>query len=193
VSPDFDELIDDSVSPSERDELRAAHELLLSASAPPALGERRRRAPRIPSLIPRSRAIGALGFATAAAALIGLALGHALWHGSGFQTAAARPMHGVGPVAAARALIRVGKEDASGDRPLLISVDGLPALPPDHWYELYLTRKGKPAVLCGLFQTSPSGTATVRMNAPADPAEYDGWIVTALGPGQSNRVLLTTA
>ena len=101
-------------------------------------------------------------------------------------------MHGLGSARAASALIKVGKEDGNGNRPLLMSVSALPTLSKDAWYKLYLSKKGRPVVLCGIFQTGPSGNARVRMNAPADLAEYDGWIVTAPSPGRSPRVLLST-
>ena len=89
-------------------------------------------------------------------------------------------------------MIKVGKEDANGNRPLLMSVRALPAISKGDWYRLYLTKKGKPVVLCGIFRTGHSGNAQVSMNAPADLAEYDGWIVTAIAPGHPPRVLLTT-
>jgi hypothetical protein len=100
-------------------------------------------------------------------------------------------MHGVGPAAAASAVVRVGRQDGSGNRTLRMTVHSLPPLRKG-WYTLYLTEKGKPLVACGAFRTGPSGSADVSMNAPADLAEYDGWIVTAAVPGRPTRVLLTT-
>jgi hypothetical protein len=121
----------------------------------------------------------------------GLAAGYVVGAGSGFQADFTRPMHGVGTTASASAVIRVGDEGASNNRPLLMSVRSLPPLHKG-WYELYLTKKGKPVVPCGIFQTGPAGAAHVTMNAPADLAEYDGWIVTAVVHGQSGPALLTT-
>jgi hypothetical protein len=131
-----------------------------------------------------------LGIAAAASAA--LALGLALLEGSGSDTIAARSMHGVGSAAAASALIQIGNNDRDGNRPLELTVQGLPALPHNRWYELYLTRKDKPKILCGIFQTSRSGSARVSMNAPADLNEYDGWIVVASNLDGAKRVLLTT-
>ncbi|HWE80083.1 MAG TPA: hypothetical protein VG265_00400 [Gaiellaceae bacterium] len=191
---DFDDLVGGEVSGEEREELRRVHELLLSATPPPSLDP----LPPTPShsrrsWIPRSWAHGAVGLAAVAsiAIAIGLAIGSALGHG-GFQTGFTRPMHGLGSATAASALINVGKADPNGNRPLLMSIRKLPTLPKDTFYMLYLTKKGKPVVLCGIFQTGRSGNARVSMNAPADLAEYDGWIVTAFVPGQSPRVLLST-
>jgi hypothetical protein len=192
VTPDFDELIDEEGSPAELDEMRRVHDLLVSASPPPSLDHQLRRPPRIRSLVPRTWAIAAVALATALSVVIGAAIGYTAAHGPGFQTGFTRPMHGIGPAATASALIKVGNEDTNGNRPLRISVQALPALPNNAWYELYLTKKGKPVVACGIFQTGHNGTAHVSMNAPADLAEYDGWIVTALIPGHSPRPLLTT-
>jgi hypothetical protein len=203
MNPDFDDLIDHDVSPAEREELRAVHELLLSASPPPGFeapertlrraplrrARRRLRLP-IPIPIPTRWGTGALGLAAAASAA--LALGLVFFEGSGSDALAARSMHGVGHAAAATALIKVGNNDRDGNRPLELTVQGLPALPHNHWYQLYLTRKDKPRVLCGIFQTSPSGRARVSMNAPADLNEYDGWIVVASTPAGASHVLLTT-
>ena len=191
MTPDFDELVGDEGSREERDELLRVHELLLSATPPPSLNPPPRRPFRVRSLIPRSWAIGAVGLAAVALVAIGLAVGSTLGSG-GFQTGFTRPMHGLGSATAASALIKVGKEDGNGNRPLLMSVRALPPLSKRAWYELYLTRKGRPVVACGIFETGRSGSAQVSMNAPADLAEYDGWIVTALTPGHPPRVLLST-
>ena len=192
MTPDFDELIGEEGSREEREELHQVHNLLVSASPPPSLDEHPRRAPRIQKLIPRAWAIGALGFAATLSVVIGLAIGYTVGQTGGFQTGFTRPMHGVGPAAAASAVIKVGKEDANGNRPLRMSVRALPTLSKDAWYELFLTKKGKPVVPCGIFQTGRSGSAQVSMNAPADLAEYDGWIVTDLAHGHPSRVLLST-
>jgi hypothetical protein len=100
-------------------------------------------------------------------------------------------MHGIGPAATASAVIRVGAEDANGNRTLRMAVHSLPALQKG-WYTLYLTEKGEPLVDCGIFRTGTAGSANVSMNAPAGLAEYDGWIVTATVPGQTPHVLLST-
>jgi hypothetical protein len=192
MRPDFDEIIGSDGTPEELAELRGIHELLLAADPPPVLRERRRRAPRMKPFFRRSWAVAALGFATVAAALASaLAIGLSIGHEGDSRAGFVRPMHGVGAAAAANALIRVGSQDANGNRTLSINVDSLPALSRG-WYTLYLTEKGKPMVACGVFETGPSGAANVNMNAPADLGEYDGWIVTAAVPGQPSRVLLTT-
>jgi hypothetical protein len=188
MTPDFDELIGAGGSAEEREELRAVHELLLSASPPPAPAKALRRAPRARLWLTRRWAIAGAAAVSVAA---GLAVGYGAGTSGGFQAGIIRPMHGVGPTAAASAVIRVGDEDSSENRPLLMNVRSLPPLQKG-WYELYLTKKGKPVVPCGIFQTGPAGAAEVTMNAPADLAEYDGWIVTAVVAGHTGPALLST-
>jgi len=188
MSPDFDELVGTEGSPEEREELRLVHELLLSASPPPAAAKTLRGTPRIRLWLPRRWAIAAAASISVAA---GLAVGYAAGTNGGFDARFTRPMHGMGTAAAASAVIKVGDESPSDNRALLMDVRSLAPLQKG-WYELYLTKKGKPVVPCGIFQTSAGGTAHVTMNAPADLAEYDGWIVTAVVAGHRGPTLLTT-
>jgi hypothetical protein len=189
MRPDFDDLLDESVPADEREELRQIHDLLLSADPPPSFAAPRPVRRGRPAL-PRRWALP--GLVAAGSAAVGLALGYALGHGAGFHSGFTRSMHGVGNAAAASALIKVGNEDADGNRSLRVTVQALPALSRGGRYELDLTRKGKVVFPCGAFRTGASGAAQVSMNAPADLAEYGGWIVTALVPGQAPRVLLST-
>jgi hypothetical protein len=191
MKPDFDDLIDDDDSRDDLAELRQVHELLLSASPPPALTKPLARSPRARTLIPRSWALGAAGLAAAAAAAIGIGVG-ALVSGGGGGTGWIRPMHGVGAAATARAVLRVGKEDSSGNRELTMSVRSLPEPRGGGWYELFLTKKGKPVAVCGIFRTGRGGSAHVTMNVPADLGEYDGWVITAAAPAGHAPVLLST-
>jgi len=188
MTPDFDELIGTEGSPEEREELRHVHELLLSASPPPAPAKSLRRPPLARSRLTRRWTIA---FAAAVSVATGLAAGYIVGTNGGLQADFTRAMHGVGATAAASAVIKVGDENASDNRPLLMTVSSLPPLRKG-WYELYLTKKGKPVVPCGIFETGSSGAARVTMNAPADLAEYDGWIVTAVVGGHRGPALLST-
>jgi len=192
-APDFDDIVGTEGSPEELAELRQVHNLLVSATAPPEPAYRRRRArrPRRAFFV-RGWAAAAFGFAAVLASLAGgLAIGRTFGHESDARQAFSRPMHGIGAAATASAVIKVGAEDANGNRTLRMAVSSLPALQKG-WYTLYLTEKGEPLVDCGVFRTGVAGSANVSMNAPVDLAEYDGWIVTASVPGQPARVLLTT-
>jgi hypothetical protein len=189
--PDFDEIVGTEGSPEELAELRQVHNLLLSADPPPELPARRRKVPRRRRLFVRTWAAAAFGFAAVLASLTtGLAVGRMFHEGDAHQ-AFSRTMHGIGTAAAATAVVKVGSQDASGNRTLRMAVHSLPSLRRGY-YTLYLTEKGKPLVACGVFRTGTTGNANVSMNAPADLAEYDGWIVSAVVPGQPTRVLLTT-
>ncbi len=190
MKPDFFDLVGDEGTPEELDELRQVHELLLSSSPPPSLAKPPR--PRRVRSLTRSWGAGIVAFAATSAAVVGLASGYAFGHHGGFQSGAVRSMHGLGTVRAASAVIRVGKEDANGNRPIQMTVKALPTPASGGWYELYLTKKGKLEVPCGIFRTGVSGQAHVNMNAPADLEEYDGWVVTTVPAGPSPHVLLTT-
>jgi hypothetical protein len=190
MKPDFYDLVGDEGTPEELEELRQVHELLLAASPPPRLA----KAPhsrRVRSLT-RSWGAGVVAFAAICAAAIGLASGYAFGHRSGFHSGAVRSMHGLGAAHAASAVIRVGHEDANGNRPIQMTVKALRAPANGGWYELYLTKKGKLEVPCGIFRTGASGQARVNMNAPADLEEYDGWVVTTVPAGPTPHELLTT-
>ena len=190
MSRDLRDLIGDDASPEELEELQGVHELLLAASAPPELARVPR--PRRVRSLRRSWGAGAVAFAASLAAAVGLASGYAFGHGGGLHGGSVHPMHGLGATRAASAVIRVGGEDANGNRAIEMSVRSLAAPAPGRLYELYLTKHGKLEVPCGIFRTGSSGRARVEMNAPSDLGEYDGWVVTTVPPGPTPHVLLTT-
>jgi hypothetical protein len=190
--PDFEDIVGTEGTPQELAELRQVHNLLLSADPPAELPERRRKMVRRRPVFVRTWAAAALGFAAVLASLTaGLAIGQAFSGSGEAHQAFSRTMHGIGTAAAASAVIKVGSQDGSGNRTLRMAVHSLPSLR-HGYYTLYLTEKGQPLVPCGVFRTGATGNANVSMNAPADLAEYDGWIVSAVVPGQPSRVLLTT-
>ena len=194
--PDFRELIGGEEVPAEElERLRRVHDLLVAAGPPPDLPERLARAPRRHARIvalPRPRLRTVLGLAAAAAVAVGFGIGFAVGNSGGYSTSFSVPMHGLGRLAAASASIDVGPLDAGGNWPLRVTVRGLPTLPANGWYALYLTKKGMPAVTCGTFRTS-GGVTRVRLTAPYRLTEYDGWIITAHRPGQPNQLLLKTS
>jgi hypothetical protein len=196
MSPDFDDLFaEDDSTAEELAELRHVHELLLSASPPPRLPRRLRHSARVSLLATgrrRSRRRVMVALTATAATAAAFVVGYNAGQGGGFEPMFTRTMHGVAPVANASATIEVGKRDQGGNWPLSMTVRGLPRLPHHDWYQLYLTKKGKPNVLCGTFQTTDSRLTHVQLNAPGDLDEYSGWIVTAHIPGQQPRALLTT-
>jgi hypothetical protein len=192
MSDRFDELMEGVDDPTERARLRRVHELLLSVDAPPELS-RRLEAP-LPApvpLVPRRRR-GAL--ALLAAALAATAFG-AGWLG-GARSDDVQPqreivMSGVGETRGSFATIEVLPQDAdeNGNWPMRVLVRGLqPSKDRDDYYELWLTKNGKPADSCGRFLVH-EGLTTVMLTVPYGFKRYDGWVVTRHG---SDRILLTT-
>jgi hypothetical protein len=191
----------DDLSPDEEARLRRVHELLVEAGPPPDLPPELARPaepadaqpPEVPILFRRRRAVGAV--LALAAALAAFAGGYALGHGKSQPAAFASvrdvPMHGT---PGRLAVIHIAKRDSVGNWPMLVEVSGLPQQPdPKAYYELWLTKNGKPVAACGSFRVHGK-TTSVRLSVPYSFSGYDGWVVTAqpasdrgLGP-----VVLTT-
>ncbi len=200
--PDLHDLIDADGSPEERARLERMHELLVAAGPPPE-GDLPEpvRAPAVvvPLQRRRLRVVGLT--AVAAAVLLALGGGYLLGaRGGGFGSTARVAMHGVAPTSGATADLDIGREDASGNVPIEMHVRGLPSLPANGWYELYLSKNGKLGASCGTFTTKGDET-TVRLSVGYaladwhDTGRYDGWVVTAHVPGKpasGKQILLTT-
>ena len=173
-----------------------APELPPSLAEPPQVDEPARERRRA-----RRRAWLALGFATAAAAAAAFAIGYVVGdNGNGLEPVAEIAMHGVAPAAPASAELVVGEPDADGNVPIEMRVRGLPRLPEGGWYDLLLSKGGRPTVSCGTFKADLDAT-TVRLNVGyalrewRDEERYDGWVVTSHVPGRPQspaKVLLTT-
>jgi hypothetical protein len=196
MSPEFRDLVGEEGTPEELERLRRVHDLLVSVEPPPELPRSLAKPPRSATplrvLRLRPRVAAVAGLAAAAAIAIGFGIGYGVrGGGGGFSAAHVVPMHGLGRDAAAKAWIAIGNRDSDGNWALEMTVRKLPALPNGGWYELYLTKKGKPNVTCGTFRTG-AALVRVRLTAPYDLREYDGWIVTAHVPGEHDRVLMTT-
>ena len=90
----------------------------------------------------------------------------------------------------ASAQLVVYQQDAAGNWPMSLTVQGLPALRGDRRYELWLTRAGKLVEPCGTFAVTSTGDSEVPLNAPYRLTDYDGWVVVLDG---STRPVLRTA
>lgn len=197
--PDFRELVGgDDLSPDEEARLQRVHEMLVAAGPPPELPPRLAEpdpAPREDSpvaFLPRRRAGLALALA-AALALVTFVGGFVAGQhrGSKFPTKFTVAMHGTAVATNASAQINVAADDGNGNWPLQVVVHGLKPLPKGQYYEMYLTRRGKPVATCGTFRLA-SGDS-VRLNAPYELRHFDGWIVTREGAGlRHHPVVLTT-
>jgi hypothetical protein len=173
--PDFDELIGDDVDELERARLRRVHDLLVAAgppaevpatlASPPVVGFRRRRV-----------ALALLAAALVVAAFAGGWLARGA-DGDSFDVRREVPMHGTDAAPVASGSLRLGYPDDHGNWPMLVVVRGLTPLPSNGYYELLLTKEGKPVVTCGSFKVGPSGEATVRLGASYRLRDFDGWVV----------------
>lgn len=190
--PDFRELVGDEGDREELDRLYRVHQLLVAAGPPPELSPAVANPPDVEESKVlefkrrRPATLLAIGIAAAVAAfVVGYAAGD---HHSGFSAIGRPiPMHGVGSAKAALADIKIGSHDSGGNYPLELTVQGLRRLPKGGWYELLLSKSGKPTLPCGDFAVDGTQT-TVRMTVPYDFSdlrahhEFDGWVVVAHSP-----------
>jgi hypothetical protein len=100
-------------------------------------------------------------------------------------------MHGTAAAENASAKIDIDEVDSSGNWPMKVVVQGLPSLSKGSYYEMFLTRHGKPLAACGIFTVAKS-PATIHLSMPPTVTGYDGWIVTRESPGRQHQVVLTT-
>ena len=196
----FDELVGgDDLTPEEEARLRRVHDLLVQAGPPADLPPALEQPSRPPEaeilqfpLLPKRR-WALLAVAAAALLLVAFAGGYLVGHGKPTRFAAERvvPMHG----GSALAVLQVGHVDSVGNWPMLLEVNGLPQQADRRaYYELWLTRHGKPAVPCGSFRVAKR-TTTVRLSVPYKLQGFDGWVVTrqaANDHGGPGPVVLST-
>ena len=189
-TPDFNELIGSEVDQTERERLRAVHELLLQAGPPAELSPEIEAGPTLAMTLQRTsrrprRTVMLLAAALAVCALAFLA-GYIAGNGKGNGLSAGRTMSLTGTKAAPGALasLRIEPADPSGNWPMKISVTGLPKLPAHGYYTVYLMRHGKPYAPCGTFVVSGGAHGvSVWLNAPYGVRAGDTWVVTKQLPG----------
>src|SRR6266498_1087077 len=189
---DFDELIGGDMPEEERERLRHAHELLVQAGPPPELAPELEAVPwPEEALMPlgltrrstRKRSPLLLAAAVATAGLLGFVVGQA-GNSSSTNIDAQRvvKLRGTDLDSDGQATLEIGSKDSHGNWPMVLHVSDLRSLPPGGYYDLYLSRGGKPIALCGTFNVRP-GETVVRMNAAYELTRFDGWIVTRQLPG----------
>ncbi|HEY0417750.1 MAG TPA: anti-sigma factor [Gaiellaceae bacterium] len=199
----FDDLIDfDDLTAEEEARLRRVHDLLVAAGPPPDLSPELAHPPvpadeadppEVAFLLRRRRGlVAALALAAALAVFGGgYAVGHSKAKPEAFASVRDVPMHGAAGV---NGLIRIAAADSVGNWPMLVEVSGLPAQPARRaYYELWLTRNGKPVAPCGTFRVHGKTTA-VRLTVPYALRGFDGWAVTAQ-PSEAHEpghVVMTT-
>jgi hypothetical protein len=192
--PDFDELVGREVPADERERLRRAHELLVDAGPPPELSPDLEQVPwPDEALAPvfgrrkanRQRRPLVLAAAVATAVVAGFLLGQATTSETRTSIDARRTveLHGTSLARGAFASLKLGKADAGGNWPMVLRVRGLPRLPKDGYYDLYLTKDGRPLVSCGTFNVK--GATVVPMSAAYNLERFDknGWVIVRKTPG----------
>jgi len=191
-TPDFEELVGTDLPAEERERLRRAHELLVQAGPPPELSPSLEQVPRVEEKPPRwfrdrkrrvGRRLVLVTAALASAAALGFVLGHST-NPSSISTERVVRLVGTSLRPGASGSLELGKNDGHGNWPMLLRVRGLQALPSGGYYDLYLTKAGKPVVLCGTFNVG-SGQTVVRLTAAYDLGHFDsnGWVITRQLPG----------
>ncbi len=182
--PDFDELVGPEVEASERTRLLRVHEALVEAGPPPELASG--AAPPVPNVVPlRRRRAGLLAVAAAFGA-VAFALGFLVAENGGRTTDRVIAMAGPG---GASASLEIFELDDAGNWPMELEVEGLEPPASGALYQLWLTKDGELAALCGSFLAESDGTTVVPMNAPYKLREFDGWVVVSQG---SKTPVLTT-
>ncbi|MGI8861769.1 MAG: hypothetical protein ACR2GV_03480 [Gaiellaceae bacterium] len=177
--PDFDELVGPEVEASERARLLRVHEALVEAGLPPELSSSLAEPPT-PSVVPlarRRRRAGRLALAAALGA-VAFAVRFLVADTGGRSTERVIAMSGTGGASASLEIFEV---DEAGNWPMELEVDSLAPPAGGGLYQLWLTKDGELAALCGSFFVETDGTTVVPMNAPWRLDEFDGWVVVEQG------------
>jgi hypothetical protein len=179
--PDIRELVGDDVPEDELDALRRADALLRTVPPPPS-----QVPPRLTQAVtalalpasfwsrPRLAAAVAL-----AAALSALFFGVGRWTaGSDVDPLLTVSLGATQSAPAAAAVVEVGERDEkSGNWELELEVTGLPKLPGNRAYALWLEKDGEYAATCGTFNVG-EGTTRVRMTVSYRLSDYDAWVIS---------------
>jgi hypothetical protein len=189
-TPRLEDLVGSDVPPEERARLERVHELLIAAGPPAELAPEFERGPTLAMTLARSsRRRGHRRVALLAAAIVilllafigGFVVGNS---GDGLTGSHTLKLTGTKQAPGALASLVITNADAAGNWPMQLSVTGLPKLPTHGYYEVFVTRNGKPWAPCGVFiVTSATGAVSVRLNAPYELRRGDGWVVTRQLPG----------
>jgi len=180
--PDFEELVGADLTADERVGMERVDRLLRAAGPPPAEipGSLTRAVERIgrQRLWTRPRAALAVAFAASLAAIF---FGLGRWADSNStHYRASIEMRPASSVPNASALIKLGERETSGNWKLELQVDGLPRLPEDRYYVLWLAKDGEYAATCGGFNVQ--GRTVVDMTASYRLSDYDAWVISEADP-----------
>jgi hypothetical protein len=181
-APKFQDLVGEGLPPTEHERLERVHEMLIAAGPPPELPPELEEVPdgrsagaapeREPTGLPRRRVGAALALA-AAIALIAFVGGYLAGYkrtGDTFESVRSVALTND----QAQAVVRFGPRDVNGNTPMLLKVEGLKKLSAGDYYTLYMTKDGKPVVVCGTFNVRGPRPTTLRFPVAYDPANFNG-------------------
>ena len=200
--PDFDDLVGNDIPAEERARLHRAHELLVQAGPPPELSPELESVPWPDDALspvfgrrkPSGRRRVLLAAAILTAVVVGVFLGQATKDNS-FKAERTVALQGTALARTATGSLAVGKQRSDGNWPMELRVKNLEWLPDGGYYDLYLTRGGKPLVLCVTFNAK--GETVVRFSAAYQLDRFDknGWVVTRQRRGHHvpNQIVLKPA
>ncbi len=178
--PDLHDLVGRELPPEELERLREVDSLLRRVPAPPhevpaSLTQAVAELPLTRRSSSRRRVALVLAFAALVAAL---AFGAGRWTGDDFEADYSIEMTPTANAPGAAAVVGVSERDAdSGNVELLVDVSGLPKLPPDEMYALWLEKDGEWAATCGYFAVG-AGETSVRMTVAYDFRDFDAWVIS---------------
>jgi hypothetical protein len=190
MNPRFEDIVDEDLSPGERERLERVHDLLVAAGPPAELPPHLERGPTLGMTLARKRRgqrrLALLAAAIAVLAVVfvaGFAVGNS---GNGLVGTHTLKLVGTKQASGALASLVIQNVDEAGNWPMRLSVTGLPKLPRHGYYEVYVTRNGKPWAPCGVFVVAgKAGAVSVHLNAPYNLRKSDSWVVTKQLPGNS--------
>jgi hypothetical protein len=180
--PDLHELVGGDLPPEELARLREVDSLLRRVPAPahdvPA--SLTQAVATVPLAARPQRRIRRLALGLAFAAAVGavfFAIGQ--WSGSRFNVDYTVDLAPTASAPGAEADVKVGhRDEKTGNVELLVDVSGLPRLPEDEDYALWLEKDGEWAATCGYFAVG-EGTTTVRLTVSYDFRDFDAWIISS--------------
>ncbi len=196
--PDLRDLVGNELEPGERERLERVHDMLIAAGPPPELPQELAEPPRPEGrLVELARRRLRTGLVLAAAIAIAVfAVGYFLGargESSSSDSFTAEKTAVLGKRADRLAVVQIGQIDEDGNRPMVVSVDGLDHLKGGDYYTLFMTRNGKPVVTCGTFNVGEKGVTTVRLSVAYDLARFDGLMLSKYSREQHENTPLFRA
>jgi hypothetical protein len=192
---DLRDRVGEDVSEAELERLQRADELLRATPAPPEVPASLTAAVlAIPQRFKPFARRRLLVAACASAALAAGTFAIGFWVGRPASRAVAERVTLVATPAAppsAKMVLTVLPVDTAGNWQMVGTVSGLRPLPKHAYYEVWMTRSGKPIAACGRFVVDDGGRATgIWLNAPYDLHEYDRWVVAEFRGGHRSSAWL---